>query len=367
MRDRSFIARHSDHAFWIAIFALVATGLVMVYSSSFILAAERFKDGLYFFRRHFAYCVFGAFSFWLGRHLSNQRLIQIAKPLLIGTTIVLLLTLLPGVSHRVGGASRWINVFGFTFQPGELAKLAVVLFVAVQLQKKLSFQENWKTGFLTYFVGALPIYFALLLQPDFGTFVLLVTTTMFMLWGSGVRLRYLLGATAAMIPLATALVLAKPYRKARLLAYLDPWSDPAHKGFQIIQSFVAFYEGGLFGVGIGNSREKLFYLPEAHNDFIFSVIGEELGLLGVVFVIFLFLLIIRHGIQTALRAENRLSRALALGITSIFGLQAFCNMGVVTGLLPTKGFPLPLVSFGGSSLLVTLFMLGVLSRLAENR
>jgi len=339
----------------------------MVYSSSFILAAERFKDGLYFFKRHVLYCGFGTLFFILGRHLNSYQLQKLAKPLLIFATLALVATLIPGIAHRVGGASRWISFFGFRFQPGELAKFAVILFVASQLQKKLAYQDSWKTGFLTYFVGVIPIYFALLLQPDFGTFVLLIATTMCMLWGAGVRLKYLLGTTLAFFPIAATLILAKPYRKARLLAYLDPWSDPAHKGFQIIQSFVAFYEGSFFGVGLGNSREKLFYLPEAHNDFIFSVIGEELGLLGVVFVIALFLLIIRHGIQTALRTQNTFNRGLALGITSVLGLQAFCNMGVVTGLLPTKGFPLPLVSYGGSSLLVTLFMLGILSRLAETK
>lgn len=358
-------AKHSDHAFWIALFALVAMGLVMVYSSSFILAADRFKDGLYFFKRHFIYCCIGAGVFFLGRNISIKQLMRATRPLLITTTVLLFAALIPGISHKAGGAARWISLAGFTFQPSELAKFSVILFVALQLHFKLPLQDNWKTGLLTYFVGALPVYFALVLQSDFGTTALLVMTTMFMLWGSGVRLKYLLTSVLGAVPIGAFLILGKAYRRARLMTFLDPWSDPAHKGFQIIQSFVAFYEGRFLGVGLGNSKEKLFFLPEAHNDFIFSVIGEELGLVGVLFVVALYLIIIRHGIRTAMQLRDTFSRALALGITCLIGLQAFCNMGVAIGLLPTKGFPLPLISFGGSSLLITLFMLGILSKLSD--
>jgi cell division protein FtsW len=273
--------------------------------------------------------------------------------------------LIPGVAHRSGGATRWISVYGLTFQPSEFAKLAVLIFVATQLSRKLDQQDNLRSGLLTYFIGAIPIYILLLCQPDFGTVALLFCSTFCMLFVSGVRIKYLAITVASLVPTAAALILTTPYRRDRLLGFLDPWSDPAHKGFQVIQSFIAFFSGRWFGVGLGNSREKLFYLPEAHNDFIFAVVGEELGLLGVLFFVVLFLIVIWRGLGVAALLKEPFERGLAAGIATCLGLQAFFNMGVVLGLLPTKGLPLPLISYGGSSLIVTLFMLGVLARLSE--
>ena len=205
----------------------------------------------------------------------------------------------------------------------------------------------------------------LLCQPDFGTVALLLCSTFCMLLAAGVRTRYLVTTLAAVLPTGAALILISPYRRARVLGFLDPWSDPAHKGFQVIQSFIAFFSGKWFGVGLGNSREKLFYLPEAHNDFIFAVVGEELGLMGVAFFVALFLVVVWRGLNAAQRLEGPFERALAAGIACCIGLQAFFNMGVVLGLLPTKGLPLPLISYGGTSLIVTLFMLGIVAQLSE--
>lgn len=355
----------SDGTLWLAIFALLAAGFVMVYSSSFIFAQERFKDGLYFFKRHLMFSVVGMATFVAGWRLPLEKLRPNTKRIYLLALVALVCVLIPGIGHKVGGARRWISIFGFTFQPAEFAKLAVMLFVATQLSRKLGQQDNFRTGFLTYFIGAVPLYFLLLMQPDFGTVALLLCTTFCMLLASGVRVKYLVTSVALLVPTASILIFTSPYRKARVLGFLDPWSDPAHKGFQIIQSFIAFYSGKFFGVGLGNSREKLFYLPEAHNDFIFAVVGEELGLLGVLFFVALFLTIVMRGLKAVERLEQPFERGLAAGITACIGLQAFFNMGVVLGLLPTKGLPLPLISYGGTSLIVTLFMLGLLAQLAE--
>ncbi|MBI3556883.1 MAG: FtsW/RodA/SpoVE family cell cycle protein [Deltaproteobacteria bacterium] len=281
-----------DRTLWLAIFALLAAGLVMIYSSSFIFAQERFKDGLYFFKRHLVFMGAGVGTFILGWRLPVERLRQYTFLLLISAALILVGALIPGIAHRAGGASRWITIFGFTFQPAELAKLAVLIFVATQISRKIDFQENFRTGFLTYFIPVIPLYVLLLCQPDFGTVALLLCTAFCMLLACGVRIKYLVTTIAIMVPTATSLILTSAYRRARVLSFVDPWSDPAHKGFE---------------------------------------------------------------------------RALAVGISVCVGLQAFFNMGVVLGLLPTKGLPLPLISYGGTSLVVTLFMLGVLAQLSETK
>lgn len=356
---------NSDRTLWLATFALLAAGLVMVYSSSFIFAQERYKDGLYFFKRHILFLVVGVAMFVAGWRVQVDLLRKHSAKLLLVALIGLACALIPGIAHRAGGASRWIQLAGFTIQPAEFAKLAVLVFVAAQLSRKLDHQDNFRSGFLAYFIGAIPAYVLLLLQPDFGTVALLLATTFCMLLVCGVRARYLATTLLAIIPTAVGLVMTSPYRRARVLGFLDPWSDPAHKGFQIIQSLIAFVAGKWFGVGLGNSREKLFYLPEAHNDFIFAVVGEELGMFGVVFFVSLFLIIIWRGLNASQRLEAPFERGLAAGIATCIGLQAFFNMGVVLGLLPTKGLPLPLISYGGTSLIVTLFMLGLLAQLSE--
>jgi cell division protein FtsW len=361
-------ARTSDKTLWIAVFALLAAGLVMVYSSSFIFAQERYKDGLYFFKRHILFGTIGVAAFLCGWRLEVERLRKASFPILLASSAALIAALVPGLAHRAGGASRWINLFGFTFQPSELAKVAVIVFVATQLSRKIDRQDNWRSGFLTYFIGVIPIYLLLLCQPDFGSVALLLCTTFCMLLGCGVKLRYLVTTAATLIPTALGLILTSSYRRARLLGFLNPWSDPGHKGFQVIQSFIAFFSGKWFGVGLGNSREKLFYLPEAHNDFIFAVVGEELGLTGVLVFVALFLVVVFRGLSAAqnLHGSNEMfPRGLAVGISALIGLQAFFNMCVVLGLLPTKGLPLPLISYGGTSLVINLFMLGLLTQLSE--
>lgn len=359
------VSVHSDYLLWFSIFLLLACGLVMVYSSSFIFAQDRMKDGFYFFKKHLFSIMLGSGFFLLGFKMSLELLRKGAYAFLALSTVLLAFTFLPFFSKQAGGAQRWIELFGFSFQPAEFAKFAVILYLARQVERKISFQKNIVSGVLTYFIGCIPIYILLMNQPDFGTAALILMTTFVVLFGSGVKIRYLLGLFLGFIPVIVYFIYSKPYRLNRLLIFFDPWVDPTAKGFQTIQSLLAFYSGKWLGVGFGNSKEKLFYLPEAHNDFIFAVIGEESGLLGVFFITALFLIIGIRGLKIVQKQKNGFYKALALGITSIVSLQAYFNMGVVLGLLPTKGIPLPLISYGGTCLVVTLFMLGVLVQLSE--
>lgn len=270
------------------------------------------------------------------------------------------LTFVPGVAHRAGGASRWINVAGFSLQPVELAKLGLVLIMA-----RLLAQENreWSSvvkGFLVFLWPPVLLAVLCLAQPDFGSTALVIATTVFMLYLAGVRMKFLAGSACAVVPLLAAAMVAAPYRRARLLTFLDPWADPQGAGFQIVQSFIAFYRGGLFGAGLGASRAKVFYLPEAHNDFILSVVGEELGFLGIFLLSLVFLLLIFRGIRAAAKSNNRFQALLASGLTILVGLEVFWNAAIVLGLFPTKGMNLPFISSGGTSIICVLAIVGIL-------
>jgi cell division protein FtsW len=337
----------------------------MVYSASYIYAEERFHDGLYFFKRHMVFSLLGVGAFLAGSRVPMAWLKRMAFPFLGLCTVLVLATLIPGLGRRAGGAARWLVLGPLGLQPAELLKAAVLLFVAAQLERKEGERQNWRTGFLAYFAAALPAYVLLLLQPDFGSTILLLATTTLVLLATGIRVQYIATMLAGTATAGALLILTSPYRRARVEAFLDPWKDAAGKGFQVIQSLVAVYSGSWLGVGLGNSKEKLFYLPEAHNDFIFAVVAEELGVFGILFFTGIFLTIVLRGLKAAAASRTTFERGLALGISVMIGLQAFFNIGVVLGLLPTKGLPLPLVSYGGTSLIVTMLQLGVLTQLAE--
>jgi cell division protein FtsW len=270
------------------------------------------------------------------------------------------LTQIPGVGHRAGGASRWINVGGFTVQPVEFAKIAFVMIMARLLAAENRDWSRWTTGFLTFlWAPALTIVFCML-QKDFGSSALVIAVTAFLLYLAGVRFRFLASSAAAVVPFVAGAILLFPYRRARLMTFLDPWADPQGAGFQIVQSFIAFYRGGLFGAGLGASRAKVFYLPEAHNDFILSVVGEELGFLGIGVLSFVFLMLIFRGIRVAAKTGDRFQALLAAGLTILLGLEVFWNASVVLGLFPNKGMNMPFISSGGSSILCALTIIGIL-------
>jgi len=350
----------SDKILLLLSISLAAFGLVMVYSASYIYSQEKFGDGLYYFNKHVAFLVIGLFGMALCRFLDYRIWKKLAFPIFFATVGLMVLTFVPGVAHRAGGAGRWLNIGGFSLQPIELAKLALIMLMARRLTADGVDFSRWTTGFLRFLWPPLILIGLCMLQPDFGSTALIIATCAFMLYLGGVRAKFLLGAAGAVIPLLVAAMLLAPYRRARLLTFLDPWADPQGAGFQIVQSFIAFYRGGLFGVGLGNSRAKVFYLPEAHNDFILSVVGEELGFLGIGLLSLAFLILIFRGIRAAAKADTPFAALLASGLTILLGFEVFWNAAIVLGLFPTKGMNMPFISSGGTSILCALAIIGIL-------
>jgi cell division protein FtsW len=349
-----------DFIILMMVVTLTCFGIVMVYSASSIMAAKRFHDSFYFLKRQGLFALLGI-GVMIAAMLTDYHFWRkYAVPILLISLAGLVLVLIPGLGSKIGGSSRWIKLPGFSLQPSEPAKIAFIMYLAYSLDKKQEKVQFFSTGFLPYMLVLALLLGLLLLQPDLGASITLAGVAMVMLFVAGTRPRYLLSMVLVAMPVLTYLVLHADYRRRRILAFLNPWEDPTNTGFQIIQSWIGFGAGGILGQGLGEGKQKLFYLPEAHTDFIFSVVGEELGLLGVLVIAAIFLLLVMRGIRVALLAEDDFGRFLAFGITILLGFEAFVNMGVVTGLLPTKGLALPFISYGGSSLLISLFAVGVL-------
>jgi cell division protein FtsW len=286
-------------------------------------------------------------------------------PLLFLCGLLLLLVFVPGLGNKAGGASRWIRLPGISIQPSELAKLGLVLYMAHSLAKKKEKIQTFKFGFVPYMVLLAVLLGMVLAQPDLGSAVTMVVVAFCMLLVAGTRWRHIVSVVVLTLPFLYFLVMNVDYRRRRIMAFLDPWDDPTGTGFQIIQSWIAFGTGGWLGNGLGEGKQKLFFLPEAHTDFIFSVVGEELGFIGVLVVTAMFLLLVLRGIRTALYAPDDFGRYLAFGLTILIGLEAFTNIAVVLGMLPTKGLALPFVSYGGTSLLTTLIAMGILLNISR--
>ncbi len=341
--------------------SLVLTGVVMVYSASSIMAEERFGDTFFFLKRHAVFALIGIFIMLIVAKTDYINIRKIACPALVFIFFLLLILLIPGVGTEVGGATRWLRFGPLSFQPSEMAKLAVIFFFAHSFSRKHEEMKDFKKGFLPYITVLLLFDVPLILQPDFGTAMTITGIAMIMLFVAGSRLSYM-GIFSAFVAMASYILISgAEYRVKRILSFLDPWSDPHNTGFQIIQSFLAFGSGGMLGRGLGEGRQKLFYLPEPHTDFILPVIGEELGFIGVTAVILIFAALVIVGIMAALKARERFGTYLAIGITSMIGLQAVINMGVVMGLLPTKGLTLPFISYGGTSLVANMIGVGILA------
>ncbi len=357
--------RGQDPILLVTSLSLVGLGIVMVYSASFVVAGQRFGDPYYFLKKQAVAAGMGVGLMFLISRIDYRRWQSFAAPLLILSGLLLIALILPGLRREIGGASRWFRVSSVSFQPAELAKLALVVYLARTLARKEGQMKSFVRGFLPPMI-VLGVYFALVLkQPDFGTGVIFAALVFVLLFVAGARLLFLGTTLVAALPLLYYVATRASYRKGRLTAFLNPWSDPGNAGFQIIQSFFAFGAGKLFGVGLGEGKQKLFYLPEIHTDFILSVVGEELGLLGVAAVIALFILLIVRGFRTCLRAPDLFGTYLGLGITVLISLQTLLNMGVVMGLLPTKGSTLPFVSYGGTSLMINLMAVGILLNLSS--
>ncbi len=346
----------------ILLLAVVLTcfGVVMVYSSSSIMAAKRYADGFYFLKRQGLFAVVGFAVMAVAMHIDYHHLRRLAVPFLLLCIVLLAVVLIPGIGNHAGGASRWIPLGPIKVQPGELAKLGLVVYMAHSLAKKQDKVKDLTKGFIPYMIVLAFLLLLMLLQPDLGGAMTLGAVAMIMLLVAGTRLTYLLSIAIIAAPLLYYAVMRVEYRRQRILSFLRPWDDPTGNGFQIIQSWIAFGTGGLVGNGLGQGKQKLFFLPEAHTDFIFAVIGEELGYIGVLVVACMFLILVLHGIRTAMTAPDDFGRFLAFGLSLLLGLEAFVNIAVVMGMLPTKGLALPFLSYGGTSLLTTLLAVGVL-------
>ncbi len=353
----------------VLVIAMVLFGLLMVYSASFIFAEERTGDGFTFIKKQLLYAVMGMVALWVASRVPHQRWYQWAPAALFTVLTLLVLVMVPGIGARAGGAQRWINLGAFRFQPAELAKIVGVMFVGRQLVRHQRELYRFQKGVMAPIALLIPIMVLLLLQPDFGSAALLAGTAFVLMYVAGVRPLFLFGGLFGALAAATALIVTSPYRLARVMTFLDPWRDPAGKGFQVIQSMLGLHNGSLLGQGLGNGKEKLFFLPEAHNDFIFAVIGEELGFIGVAGVIFAYILFIYRGLKISWIAldqrQDRFGFYLGSGLSLLLGLQAFINMGVVMGLLPTKGLTLPFISYGGSALTLNLLAIGILYSISK--
>ncbi len=336
--------------------ALIVLGVVMVYSSSYIYARDIYGNSAHYFYRQLLFLGLSIPVCWLISKTKITFWLKYGWFFHLGVCLLLVSTFIPGLGNHVKGANRWLNIGSFSIQPGEMVKYSILL-VAVPFFEgffEMSVKERWVKGGLM----ALPLLL-LILQPDFGTFTICFILMAMVCFLSSFPRKIFYSSLVIGIAGIIPILLAKPYRVRRLFAYLDPWKNPQTSGFQIIQSYLAFANGSIFGTGLGNSNEKLFYLPEAHNDFIFSVIGEELGFAGVTIVVSLFMLLIFFGLRLVTKLEQRTSAILATALIFALGLQASLNMGVVLGLLPTKGLNLPFISAGGSSLIANFFAVGL--------
>ncbi|WP_413612581.1 putative lipid II flippase FtsW [Bdellovibrio sp. HCB-110] len=351
--------RYLSSSLFLAIITLLGIGLVQVYSSSFIFAIESYGDGLFFFKRQLIFALI-AFGVLIGTiHIPFRYIEKYGWALWFVATLGVLATYVPGLGVRVGGAMRWIQLpMGIRFEPGELLKIAFSVWFASLLVRRENFLARVKWHWL---LVAMILPLGLLLkQPDFGTFAIILMVGVTLLFAFGLQWKYIIASFAVLIPAFYFLVMSVPYRRARVLAFLDPWSDPAQKGFQVIQSMLSFHSGGLTGVGLGQGQGKLFFLPEAHTDFTLAVFGEEMGFIGFVMILALYGFVVFRGIQIAVKAEEPFKKSLALGLSVTFGLSVFINAGVVMGLLPTKGLTLPFLSYGGSSLVSLCFLFGLI-------
>ncbi len=360
MNEYDYRRVHVDSWLLFCVILLVGIGVTMTYSASAVLAKERFGDSLYFLKRMLLFAGLGFAGMTIAMKVPYARLRTFAYPILVVALGLVLLVFVPGIGRTISGATRWIRLGPITFQPSEAAKIAMIVFLAYSLEKKSRRIRSFAVGFLPHVVFMGVVALCILYQRDFGTAATIAAITWLMMYVAGVRTPYLIGMVLGAIPLVGALVMQTGYRRARILAFLNPWDDQYGSGFQMIQSFVAFNQGGLFGRGLGQGQQKLFYLPEAHTDFIFSVVGEELGLVGVLVVIALYAFFCYRGLRIALEAPDLFGRYLAIGCTLLIGLGAVLNIGVVMGMLPTKGLTLPFISYGGSSLVTSLIAVGML-------
>jgi cell division protein FtsW len=356
----------SDKLLFTATMALVCASLVMVYSASAVIGMEQYhqRPGYFLFKQ----ITFALVGLVLLSVLMKIDYRQYRQPIIIWTALGLLVFALVAVlfGPRINGARRWFGVAGTGVQPAEFAKLVVIFYVAAILERRMDRIDDLRYSLFPVAIAIGGIVGLIMLEPDLGTALSIILIVSTMVFAAGISYRYLIGLALVALPAASIVLMSADYRRRRIMVFLNPWQDPLGDGFQVIQSLIAVGTGGVFGRGLMNGVQKLFYLPYPHTDFIYSVIGEELGLTGATVVLACFCIIAWRGLRTAMRAPDRFGAFLALGITAMITIQALFNISVTIGLLPTKGIPLPFVSFGGSSLLVSLIGMGILLNVSQH-
>ena len=354
----------SDKLLFLATLLLVCASVVMVYSASAVLAMERYQQPAYFFLKQVTWAVLGVCLLSLAMRVDYRNLKQpvvIWTALGVSTVALVVVFFLPSIN----GAHRWFNMGGIGVQPSELAKVAVIIFTAAVLERRIDkIDQVTALAPIALVVGL--VCGLIVLEPDYGTAFTVLLIVAVMVFAAGLPYRHMFVLTLVMVPVLVAVLVSSDYRRRRLISFLDPWADPLGDGFQLIQSQIAVGTGGLFGQGLMAGVQQLFYLPDPHTDFIFAVIAEETGLLGATAVLLCFGVIVWRGLRITAAAPDRFGVLLALGLTMMVALQAFINISVVLGLMPTKGIPLPFVSAGGSSLLVSLLGMGILLNVSQH-
>ncbi len=346
---------------------LVGIGIVMVYSASSEIALRDYSNEYYFLIRQFIYALLGLSGMLVCLVMPYRIFKPFSYLLLLAAVVMLGIVLVTTAGHSAGGATRWLRLMGFSFQPSELARLALIVFMAYSLTKKQLKVTDPAIGFLPHVLVLLVFTVLILMQPDFGTVAIFWALAWMIMFAGSVPLRHLASAMLLVMPAAAWLLISADYRLKRYITFLDPWKYPLDEGYQIIHSLMSFGSGGLWGKGFGEGYQKLFYLPAPHTDFIFSVIGEEGGLVWVLFVVVLYLLILWRGMRVAANARDCFGSLLAFGITASISIQAIVNMGVTLSLLPTKGLSLPFISYGGSSLVFQMACAGILLNIGMSK
>ncbi|TET35297.1 putative lipid II flippase FtsW [Candidatus Dependentiae bacterium] len=339
------------------VITLTLIGLVFVYSASSVFAMETFGSSFYFVKKHLIGIAIGLAGIITLQFFSRETIKLIAPLLFLGALILTACTLVPAFAYRVHGSSRWIRFFHFTFQPSELLKMGLILFLAAYLPHKKR-RSSFVYGYLPILCIILIPSLILLRQPDFGLTITLFFTTLLLLFVSQFEIKHILLTLLSFIPIGTLLILMRPYRLKRVLTFFNPWHDPQGSGFQVIQSLIAIGSGGFWGVGIAQSKQKFFYLPMQHTDFIFAIIAEEAGFIGAFILISLYLALLYSAIKIAQQLRDQFSQLVVIGFTTLVNLQAVINICVASGLLPTKGIALPFVSYGNTALVCNLWMVG---------
>ncbi|MFC1490991.1 putative lipid II flippase FtsW [Nitrospinota bacterium] len=358
------IRRRIDPVIFSCALGLMAFGVVMIYSTSHILALDRHGDQYYFVKRHIAWAAIGVTAMLLLAREDVRRLRRLAFPLIVVSIIGLMVLFVPGVGREAGGARRWIGLGSLTIQPAEFVKFSLVFFLAHFLSVKGERLRALKYGFLPPVVFTGLVLVLVLAQPDLGTAILIAVVAGMMLFIAGARWLHLAGCALLASPILYWMIFAVPWRKQRILAFLDPFAVAQNAGYQLVQSLLAMARGGITGMGLGEGKQKLFYLPAPHTDFIYAVVGEELGLIGALAVAAVFAIILYRGLGVAARCTEPFGALLAAGVTLAVSLQGIFNMSVAAGLVPTTGVPLPMISLGGSSLVMSLAALGLLLSVA---